>query len=676
MKISYNWLKELIDVKMPAQELADTLTSSGIETSVASEGAGFTNVVSAKVLEKTVHPNADKLSVCKVTDGVQEYQVVCGAPNVDAGQIVALAREGAVLKGDFKIKKSKIRQIESSGMLCSESELGLKEESSGIMVLSDTTPLGKSLEEVLGPPDTIFDVEVTTNRGDVLSHLGVVREIGAKIKKMPKIPTVKTLDYDEFNGIKVENLDSCSRYIGAVIKGVKVASSPKWLTQRLEAIGVRTVNNIVDITNYVLFETGHPLHAFDFDKLEGNKISVRQALSGEKILALGGKEYTLDESMLVIADSARAQAIAGIMGSETSAVSDATVNILLESAVFAPGLVRHTARKLNLSSDSSYRFERGTSWEISEYASWRAANLIIELAGGRLEFRDDVNSPKNKKNIITFHTGLLKRVLGYDIEGDEVASILRFLGIDITPKGEDVLLAEIPSFRNDIKTEIDLVEEIARIYGYDKIPLKQTPFAAANLKEHSLDSVEIFSGRLKGLGFCEAVNYSFNEIAELEKFGLKYAHKIANPISKENEVLRVSLACGLYKNLVLNYSQGASDVKLFEHGKTYGSSGEKKAFALIASGSVWPEFWGWEGKKVKNTIDFYFGGGIVKNMLSANYSIVENKQPCPYFHPQKTAAVMYKGKVVGQFGIMHPGITTDLSAEVFYAEFDIETINA
>jgi phenylalanyl-tRNA synthetase beta chain len=672
MRISYNWLKELIDVKMEPAELAEMLTFSGIETSVISRAGSFTNVITAKVLEKSKHPNADKLSVCKVTDGTAEYQIVCGAPNVDAGQTVALAKCGAVLPGNFEIKKSKIRQVSSEGMICSESELGLKEESSGIMVLPEDTPLGKPLLEVLGTPDTIFEIEITTNRGDCLSHIGIAREIGAKIKKLPKMPVVKKFTTAEFNGVNVENSNDCQRYIGAVIKDVKVAPSPKWLVDKLEKVGLKSVNNIVDITNYVLFEVGQPLHCFDYDKLDGKKIIVRNAKSGEKILALNGKEYTLDEQMLVIADASAPVAIAGVMGGENSSVTQTTTTVMLESAIFASPTVRRTSRKLNLSSDSSYRYERGTSWEIAEYASWRAVSLILELAGGRVEMRDDVNSPQNKKRVITLRVASVKRVLGYDIEGEVIADILRFLGIDIEPKG-NVIVATVPSWRNDIKEEVDLVEEVARIYGYDKIPLKES---AANFKDTAIDTVKSFSYQLRGLGFCEALNYSFNEIAELEKFGLKYKYKIANPMSKENEVLRVSLAPALYKNLVLNYGQGALSVKLFEYGKIYGADGEKKTFALIMCGTVWHEWWAWEGKKVNNTANFYFGGGIIKSMLGTEYSIVENKSPYPYFHPGKTAAVMYKGKVVGQFGILSPAVTDGISAEVFYGEFDIETINA
>ena len=678
MKISYNWLKKFVDFDLPPGELARLLTSIGVETSVLSSGHSFSGVVSAKVLDAQKHPNADKLSLCSVTDGSNNYSVVCGAPNVAAGQIVALSKIGAVLPGNFEIKKTKIRGVESEGMICSESELALKEKSEGILVLPENTPLGVPLEEILGDSDSVLEIEITTNRGDVLSHLGVAREIGAKLKKVPILPIIKTPNkVASLSTVKIES-DLCGRYIGCIISGVKVAPSPKWLAASLEKCGIRPINNIVDITNYVMLELGHPLHAFDISKLASKKVIVRTAKSGETMTALDGKKYELDGEMLVIADEKKPIAIAGVMGGEYSGIDENTKTLFLESAVFSPSGIRKTSKKLNLSSDSSYRFERGVGWDIAELASWRAANLITEIAGGKIETREDIVKVDYEKTQITFHPERVEKLLGYNVEEDEIASILRFLGIDLQPRGE-IIVCTIPSWRNDIKEEVDLIEEIARIYGYDNIPKPPEEEIQIQTKNNSFfpSTAKTFRTKLSGLGFSEVLNYSFCEIKELEALGLKYHHKIANPISKENEVLRPSLLASLYKNLLLNLDRGAESVSLFEYGKIYGQNGEKKMFAAIMCGNVWPEWWNWLEKKMRPKYDFYFGGGIVKNILpSEDFIIAENLNPAQYFHPGKTAAVVFRGKPVGSFGILKPSLAGGLKSEdeVFYFEIDIETL--
>lgn len=675
MKISYNWLKKFIDFDLTPQELAKTLTLIGVETYVISSGGNWSGVVAAKVLEKQKHPDADKLSLCKLTDGTDTYSVVCGAPNVAAGQIVPLAKIGAVLPGDFKIKASKIRGIDSEGMICSEKELGLSQESEGIMVLGEDTELGLPLEKALGDIDAVLEIEVTTNRGDCLSHLGVAREIGAKLRKTPVLPTIKTPNLPAVSRVKVES-DLCSRYIGCIISGVKVAPSPKWLSDAVEKCGIRSINNIVDITNYVLLESGQPLHAFDISKLSSKNVIVRNANDGETITALDEKNYKLDPEMLIIADEEKPVAIAGVMGGEFSGIDEKTGTVFLESAIFNADSVRKTSKKLNLSSDSSYRFERGVSWDIAEFASWRAANLICEIAGGRIESREDIQTIEYEKTNITLRVERVSKVLGYRIEEDDIAEILRFLSIDLQPRGE-IILCKIPSWRNDIKEEIDLIEEIARINGYENIPKSQDLESRAFSPHDSFmpEIVEDFRRNLRGLGFNEALNYSFSEINEIEFLGLEYFHKIANPISKENEVLRPSLLPGLYKNLMLNVGQGAETVTLFEYGKIYLEPTERKTFAVIMYGNIWREWWNWAEKKINPEFDFYFGGGIIKSILPDNdFMISENLSPKPYFHPGKMAAVVYRGKAVGQFGMLKPSLQADLKKEIFYFEMDIEAL--
>ena len=348
MKISYNWLKNFVDFDLKPEELCKVLTFLGIETSIVGGGIKWVGVITAKVLEKQKHPNADRLSVCKVNDGIKDYQIVCGAPNVDVGQIIPLAKVGAVLPGNFVIKSSKIRGVSSEGMICSEEELGLKESSYGIMILPKDTPLGKKIEEVLGELDIFLEIEITTNRGDCLSHWGVAREIAAKLQKIPILPALKKLKYTEKNLVEIKNKDLCTRYIGCNITDVKIGPAPKWMRDKLESCGVKTINNVVDITNYVMLELGQPLHAFDATTLSGGKVIVRMAKKGEKIAALDGKTHELDEDSLVIADSSKALAIAGIIGGQNSSINESTTEVFLESAVFNSGSVRRTARKLNI----------------------------------------------------------------------------------------------------------------------------------------------------------------------------------------------------------------------------------------------------------------------------------------------------------------------------------------
>jgi phenylalanyl-tRNA synthetase beta chain len=676
MKLSYNWLKEFVDFGLSPQELSSMLISVGIETSVVSTRCNWSNVITVKVLEVLKYSEADKLSLCKVSDGSKDYLIVCGAKNIVAGQIVPLAKIGAVLPGNFKINKSKIRGTVSEGMICSEADLGLKKESDGVLILDKNTKTGVALESVLSGLDSILEIEITTNRGDCLSHLGVAREIGAKLRKIPSFPIIKTFNVPCLNYVEVKS-DLCRRYMGSIISGVKICSSPGWVTDALEKSGIKPVNNVVDITNYVMIELGQPLHAFDITKLSSRKIVVRKAVDFEKITALDGEEYKLDSEMLVIADSEKPVAIAGMIGGEYSGIDEKTETVFLESAIFDAASIRKTSKKLNLSSGSSYRFERGVGWDIAEFASWRAANLIIEIAGGRMESREDLKIVKYERTDVALRVEKVSKILGCNVKEDEITEILRFLGIESQSRGT-MILCTIPSWRNDIKKEVDLIEEIARIKGYDVITTSEKKFAAEvympdNSFFHAL--VEEFRVKLNGLGFSEALNYSFSEITELEKFGLKYSYKIANPISKENEVLRPSLLPPLYKNLLLNIGRGSETVTLFEHGKVFTGLSERKAFAAIMYGNVWQEWWKWSEQKIRPKYDFYFGGGIIKNILPADeFIIAENLNAESYYHSGKTAAVVYREKPVGQFGILKPSITDDVESDVFYFEIDLEQV--
>jgi phenylalanyl-tRNA synthetase beta chain len=409
--------------------------------------------------------------------------------------------------------------------------------------------------------------------------------------------------------------------------------------------------------------------------LSGGKVVVRRANDGEKLATLDGKTHELDKNNLVIADGSKALAIAGVIGGQSSSITDATTEVFLEAAVFNPGSVRKTARKLNISTDASYRYERGTSWEVAEMASWRALNLITELAGGRLETREDYNSPDNEKVIINLRVERVEKLLGYAVDEKTIANILRFLGIEISSKVEHVLIAEVPSYRNDIKEEVDLIEEIARVNGYEKIPMDIDSGISSTEQKGLNKLTKQITNSLVGLGFCEAMNYSFAEIKDLDKLYLKYTYKIANPISKENEVLRPSLLTGLMKNFDFNIGQATTDIKLFEVGKIFDDKGERRVLGILMSGPVWQPWWKWEPSKQNPVFDFYFASGVISNILpSKEFTIAENRTPAKYYHPGKTAAIVYHGKVVGQFGVLRPDVAESTNDEVIYAEIEIENI--
>ncbi|MGA2091205.1 MAG: phenylalanine--tRNA ligase subunit beta [Endomicrobiales bacterium] len=676
MKISYKWLKEFVDFDLTPAELCDTLLFLGLETKIISSVGNWTGVITAKVVNKQKHPQADKLSLCTVDTGTNTYAIVCGAANVEAGQIIALAAIGAELPGNFIIKNAKIRGVESQGMICSESELGLAAQSAGIMVLPESTPLGKPLESVLGDGDTILEVEITTNRGDCLSHWGIAREIAAKLATQVRLPDIDTILFDDTFPVTINNPELCSRYIGCVIEGVTVKASPDWIVKRLESCGIRSINNIVDITNYVLLELGHPLHAFDIENLEGKQIIVRRAVEDESITALDGKKYTLDDSMLVIADNVKPQAIAGVMGGEHSGVVATTTTVVVESALFDPISIRKTSRTLGLSTDASYRFERGSSWDVAELAASRAAQLILHHAGGILQARTDRVANAYTPLTIELRTSAVEKVLGLSVSPLEIKTILTNLGMGVTELvgGFSVTIA---SWRRDIAQEVDLIEEIARIKGYEHIGQTVMPIIADLAENKSRPPVlpDIYT-RLSSLGFCEALNYSFVEEKELTQFGFTSSHRLANPLSKEYELLRPSLLPGLWKNLTLNLGQGYTDIRLYESGTVFIAAGEKKRFGIIMTGAVWGSWWKWYGKEVTQTADFNFFSGILSHVLSnRKYYIAPNKNCSPFFHPGKTARLEVAGKTAGEFGVMRPDYCQELGCgDIVYGEFDCDII--
>ena len=677
MILSYNWLKEFVKFKQQPAELCELLISLGFEATALGLRKGlWKNVITAKVLEKNKHPNADKLSLCSVSDGTKTYAVVCGASNVEAGQVIALAVIGAELPGNFKITRAKIRGIESEGMICSAKELGLAEESEGIMVLPASAPLGIPLEEAFKDDDIAIDIEITTNRPDCLSHIGIAREIGARLKLPVSMPEITVRQLADKPDITVNESNLCRRYIGCEITGLKVGPSPEWLVKKIEKCGLRPINNVVDITNFVLLELGHPMHAFDKDKLEGGKLIVRNADKGETIQALDGKKYALESSMLVIADEKRPAAIAGVIGGEESGVTENTKTIILESAHFAPVSVRRASKALNISTDSSYRFERGTSWEMCETASWRAVSLILELAGGKLERRTDIKAADFHRTEITLNSENVPKVLGIPVSINEIADIFGFIGLPCKVNGGEIT-AEIPSWRPDLKEEVDLIEEIARMRGYDTIPVHINTITP-DMKEGKkpLNTEKFLRERLFALGFNECLNYSFVQEKDLTSLNLPNSVRIKNPLSKENECLRTTLLPWLLKNILLNLSQGFAPVKLFETGNIFAKDGETKSLGIIASGPASQNWWG-NGGKTAPAIDFAYLTGVINNIFHGNnVRVLTNDRIPPYFHPGKSASVEINGKHAGAYGVISPEFSNETQGELLYAEFSIPVLSA
>lgn len=666
MKISLNWLRDFMDCKLTAVELEALFRRAGLEVaSVETRGADFDKVVVAQVLESAQHPNADRLSVCKVDDGSgTPRQIVCGAKNYKVGDKVPLALPGAVLPGDFKIKTGKLRGVESEGMMCSAKELNLAEEAEGLLILPEDAVVGSPIGDQF-PPDTLFELEITPNRPDWLNHLGIAREIavftGLPVAG-PDIPAPTTAPAGA--AVKIEAKE-CSYYTLRRIRGVKVGPSPQWLADRLSSVGLRPVNNVVDVTNYVLFELGQPLHAFDAAKIEGT-LHVRRATDGETFRALDGREYKLGEDFLVIADDKRPVALAGVMGGEDSGVSTTTTDILLESAVFAPGFVRRASRTLGLISDSSYRFERGVDPEIVASASARAAELIVQIAGG---VADDVVLEAGShwaRTEISLRHAHVRSFLGLDISDQEIEESLAKIGLEKS-SGDGDSTWSVPGFRHELTREVDLIEEIARVVGIERIPSQTTGlFAPSSASDASYDFLMSRRHTLVGLGFSEARTSTLVSPSDAAWFGP--AIELKNPFGDEQSRLRTSLLPGLLAALKRNADLGALSIRLFECGRVFAPSGEASRVALVATGALSaPD---WRGTARRNW-DFFDLKGVAAELAGlhdGDFLPLPNP-PLPF---GAAVEVLKNGTRIGVLGVLHPAEARklDASAPVVAAEFD------
>lgn len=692
MLISLNWLKQYIDLDgIEINEMENSLTMIGQEVEkIEIAGSNLENVVTAKIIEKEMHPDSDHLTVCKVDNGKEILQIVCGASNHKAGDKVVLAQIGAKLSEDFVIKKGKIRGEESNGMLCSEDELGIGSDKDGIIILPEDAPVGVPFKDYLGINDTVFELEITPNRPDCLSHIGIARELSAyygKELKYPETEIKNEIEEKTSDNVKVSIEDSnlSRRYVTRILKNVTVKESPKWLKERIEAVGLRSINNIVDVSNFILMEMNHPNHVFDLDKIEGNEIKVKSAVKGDKLVTLDEQERELEDGDIVICDSKKILALGGVMGGLDSEVTDNTKNILLEVAQFNPQNVRKTSRRLTLSSDSSYRFERGIDVEDSIKVINRLANLIQEVAGGEiLNSYVDVYPVPHENKVAELNFERLNRFVGKVIPREKVIEILRNLEIDVKDNGETLTLTA-PSYRGDLELEQDYFEEVIRMYGFDNIE-NILPRVDIN-KNSTLDTTKL-TDRVKticaSVGLKEVINYSFIPKDALQKLKFTGVSEdklidISNPITEDFVTMRPTLLYSLIKNAKDNMNRNVSNIRFFEVSRTFEKAEELAKedikVGIILAGENDKTLW--NPKPVH--YDFYDLKGIVEEIFSKlkfqSFSIKRSVQT--EFHPGRSADVFVGKEYIGSFGEIHPDVLENFGLNkktVLVAEFNIELI--
>jgi phenylalanyl-tRNA synthetase beta chain len=680
MKFSVNWLREFVELPASIDELAELLTLAGTEIeSIEKRGANFDNVVVAQIKASAQHPNADRLSVCQVDDGSgQARQIVCGAKNYRVGDKVPLALPGAVLVGDLKIKPSKLRGVESQGMLCSPSELGLSADSDGLLILSPEAKIGEPIASLF-PEDTVLDVEITPNRGDLLSHFGLAREIAALrgtsnavvaplSRGAGETPRQSAAATAQLGGVTISAPNACPFYSARRIENIKVGPSPDWLRARLESVGLRSINNIVDITNFVMLELGQPLHAFDADKLTGG-INVRLATAGEKFLALDGKTYSLGEQDLVIADDARAVGIAGVMGGEDTGVTDSTKTLLLESAFFEPASVRRTARRLNLPSDASYRFERRVDPGMVVASSNRGAELMREIAGASpaAEIATAGELPASPPDV-SLRYEHCNEVIGVPVPAERVEKILQNFGLEKAKGNDSESSWRIPSHRFDLQRDVDLIEEVVRVFGIQNVPgrdrSRSTPESEA---DRGYDFESRLRARLAGRGLAEVRT---SKLISRKATEFESAIELRNPLNEDHVALRRSFYPSFLDVLARNVLGGAQRVAIFEVGRVFippGGKEERHLGILLWGNSAPSAHW----RSNNGVLDYFDLKGVIESVIpSASFKRVER--------PDLTLAVEiwrneerigFAGQVVSErtktIGATHP---------VFFAELNIDSV--
>jgi len=690
MKFSESWLRTLVDTKLSSEELSHLLTMAGLEVEGLEPVAPqFNEVVVAHVLEVVKHPDADRLNVCKVDTGRGEpTTIVCGAPNVAVGLRVPCALPGAKLPGDFVIKIAKVRGIESSGMLCSAKELGIAEEASGLLILPVDAPVGQSIRQYLDLDDNQFELKLTPNRADCLSLTGVAREVAAIAgaqAKLIEVPEVAASIADQ-RAVVLDAPAACPLYFGRVLKGVNAkAPTPEWMKRRLERSAIRSISALVDVTNYVMLELGQPLHAFDNTKLDG-AVHARMAKPDEKLLLLNEQTIAIDADILIIADDAKPLAMAGIMGGEESGITLETSELFLESAFFAPKAIAGRARRYGFGSDASHRFERGVDFGGAKRAIERATQLIIEICGGAAGPVTEAKAEMPARNPVRLRTARACAVIGMVFSPEQIAGLFNGLGLPFVREGDDFLVTP-PTWRFDIEIEEDLIEEIARLHGYDNIP---APAPRGNMKMMVQPEAQRPAARVRQLlvdrGYQEVVNFAFVEEAWEADFAAKTAEadliRLANPIASQMAVMRSTLFGGLISNLVTNLKRKQNRVRLFETGRAFERNaaatpvpGFAQSWKLsgLAYGSALPEGWGSAARKV----DFFDMKGDLEALLAPAQLRFE-KLVHPALHPGRSARVLLDDREIGCLGELHPEWVQkyDLPQAPVVFELDFDAVKA
>ncbi len=693
MKVSFNWLQELVEIAQSPMELAQHLTMTGLEVEGIEEvRPAFKKVVVGRIRAVHPHPREEGLSLCQVDVGGSAVPIVCGAQNLFIGAAVPVALPGAHLPDGRQIEEGLIRGERSMGMLCSEKELGLGEDSTGILILDEEATPGVDLTQALGLHDHLFLMAITPNRGDCLSHWGIAREVaavsGGDLYLKVARPREGGLPIRDLTSVTVDATDLCPRYAARVVQGVSIGPSPFWLRRRLTLSGLRPINNVVDATNYVLLEMGQPLHAFDHGKLEEGRIVVRRAATGEYMVTLDSLERPLDPGMLVIADAVRPVAIAGVMGGAATEVTHGTRNLLLESALFQPLSIRRTARALGLSTESSYRFERGVDPEGIVRALDRVARLIVELAGGQVARGViDLQVKRPRPAPLLVRVDRVRQILGTSVREAEISRLLKRVQCRVRRRGPKVLAVLAPTHRLDLCREIDMIEEVARLKGIDQLP---TTLPAGQIQP---GEVTPFSGierqirrLLSAWGFQETVNFGFTREEVFDKLCLptgdfrRHLVRIRNPLGGD-AVLRSLILPSLVENLVLNESRGSRDVQIFEIARIFrsrpGTAGnvEGRAVGILAGGDRFPAWWDAQG----GGVDFYDLKGVLKALERlVGFSIaLRAGTDIPYLHPGRQAEIVLGDEVLGWIGELHPEVvrTFDLKTGGVAMEIDLDLLD-
>jgi len=695
MFVSFRWLRDYVDIDLSPEALADRLTMAGLEVDAIRESApGFSRVVVAKILSLKPHPGSEKLLLCEVATGADTLPIVCGATNIQVGDVVPLALVGAVIPGGYTIKSSRIRGELSEGMLCSEDELGLGPDRSGIMILPSGLTPGQDLTDALALRDIVLDIAITPNRSDCLSVIGVAREIAALTGKKLRAPeSILQEDDEDINGItsvQILDADLCPRYTARIVKNIAIRPSPFWIRRRLESVGLRAINNVVDVTNFVMLEWGQPLHAFDYRFLEEGRIVVRRSRQGETFVSLDEKERTLKSDTLMICDGVKPVAIGGIMGGLNSEVKADTRMVLLESAYFDPVSIRKSSRWLSMSTDAAFRFERGIDPDGVVRALNRAAQLIADFSGGTVcrgyidQYPRKVESPRN----IPLRISRVRDMLGKDIAPSEAVQILESLEMTVG-KGDDLhYRVTPPTFRVDISREIDLIEEIARLHGYDRIPVTQPAISILSMEQ---DRRKILEERIRtllnGYGYSEVITYSFLPAAAVDDLGLpagdarRTTVTIRNPLTEEQSVMRTTMIYSLLDTMRKNANTGCFDLKLFEIGRTYlaRQAGmlpvEKNRIGGLLTGARYDHCWHYSGIAA----DFFDLKGCLEGLFEHMKMVSVKFRPDlqePFLHPGRSCGITIGEDVIGFLGEVHPDVLTrmDLKNRVMVFEMDLDVL--